>query len=46
MAGNSIPGIIVEGGAYRSMPGDLKEIYKESTKESAKAGYAILMVNA
>jgi hypothetical protein len=39
------PRIIVEGGAYRNMPPDLKEIYKGKTKESARSGYAILMVS-
>ncbi len=38
------PRIIVQGGAYRRMPPDKKEDYMRATKESAQAGYRVLMV--
>ena len=38
------PRIIVQGGAYRRMPPDKKEGYMRATKESALAGYCVLMV--
>ncbi|CAB4025766.1 isoaspartyl peptidase L-asparaginase-like, partial [Paramuricea clavata] len=43
--GSISPRIIVQGGAYRSMPCDKKDEYKKETKESARKGYAILMQN-
>ena len=45
LKGNISPRIIVQGGAYRSMPPDKKEEYKGATKESARKGYDILMVS-
>ena len=38
------PRIIVQGGVFRPMDTYLKERYKEATKESARRGYAVLMV--
>ena len=43
---NISPRIIVQGGAYSLMLADLTEVYKKTTKESAKKGYAILTVSA
>jgi hypothetical protein len=44
LKGNISPRIIVQGGAYRSMQSDKKEVYKRTTKESARKGYDILRV--
>ena len=38
------PRIIVQGGAYGRMPGCTNRDYMKVTKESARAGYQILMV--
>ncbi len=38
------PGIIVQGGVFPCMSCDRKEVYVKAIKESAQAGYDILMV--
>ena len=39
------PRIIVQGGMYRNLDHDQKQEYIRVTKESAKEGYAMLMVS-
>ena len=43
--GNISPRVIVQGGVYRSMDPGLKEEYERVTKQSAREGYATLMVS-
>jgi hypothetical protein len=45
MERNISPRIIVQGGAYSLMLGDLTAEYKRATKESARKGYRKLVVS-